>query len=87
MSDIEFGNNLTERTSVKGKKERTQYRALGDSERENYRLRETIYTTVNYINYIYYCKLYQLYILLLDNLILFHMLMGDGQPLYPPCAK
>ena len=34
-------DNLTERTSVKGEKERTQYGALGDSERENYRLRET----------------------------------------------
>ena len=42
MSNIEFRNNLTEVTSVKGKKERTQYGALGDSERENYRLRETI---------------------------------------------
>ena len=42
MSDIEFENNLTERTIVKGEKERTQYGALGDSKRENYRLRETI---------------------------------------------
>ena len=42
MSNVEFRNNLTEGTSVKGKKERTQYGALGDSERENYRLRETI---------------------------------------------
>ena len=29
MSNIEFRNNLTEGTSVKGKKERTQYGALG----------------------------------------------------------
>ena len=42
MSNIEFWNNLTEGTSVEGEKERTQYRALGESERENYRLRETI---------------------------------------------
>ena len=41
MSNIEFGNNLTEETSVKSAKERTQYGALGDSKRENYRLRET----------------------------------------------
>ena len=47
MSDIEFGSNLTEGTSVKSEKERTQYRAMGDSERENYCLRETItYFTV-----------------------------------------
>ena len=39
MSDIEFGNNLTKRTSVKGEKERAQYGALGDSERENYHLK------------------------------------------------
>ena len=42
MSDIEFGNNLNEGTSVKSEKERTQYGALGDSERENYSLMETI---------------------------------------------
>ena len=42
MSDIEFGNNLTAGTSVKSEKERTQYGALGNSEKENYRLRETI---------------------------------------------
>ena len=42
MSNIEFRNNLTEGTSVKGKKERTKYGALGDSERENYCLGETI---------------------------------------------
>ena len=42
MSNIEFRNNLTEGTSVKSEKERTQYGALGDSERENYHLRETI---------------------------------------------
>ena len=33
---------LTEGTSVKSEKERTQYRALGDTERWNYSLRETI---------------------------------------------
>ena len=49
MSNIEFRNNLTEGTSVKGKKERIQYRALGDSERENYRLRETI----TYFNFLF----------------------------------
>ena len=49
MSDIEFGDNLTERTSVKGEKERTQYSALGDSERENYYLRETI----TYLNFLF----------------------------------
>ena len=32
MSNNEFRNNLPERTSVKGEKERTQYGALGDSE-------------------------------------------------------
>ena len=42
ISNIEFRNNLTEGTSVKGEKERIQYGALGDSERENYCLRETI---------------------------------------------
>ena len=42
MSDIEFGNNLTEGTSLKSEKDRTQYGALGDSERENYHLRETL---------------------------------------------
>ena len=42
VSDIEFGNDLTEGTSVKSEKERTQYGALGDTERENYSLREII---------------------------------------------
>ena len=49
MSNIEFRNNLTKGTSVKGKKERTQYRALGDSKRENYRLKETI----TYFNFLF----------------------------------
>ena len=49
MSDIEFGNNLTEGTGVKSEKERTQYGALEDSERENYRLRETI----TYFNFLF----------------------------------
>ena len=42
ISDIELGNNLTERISVKSEKERTQYGAFVDSEREDFRLRETI---------------------------------------------
>ena len=50
MSDIEFENNLNEGTSAKSEKERTQYRVLGDSERENYRLRETI----TYFNFFVY---------------------------------
>ena len=37
MSDIELRNNLAEGTSVKGKKERTHYGTLRNSERENYR--------------------------------------------------
>ena len=49
MSNVESRNNLTEGTSVKGKNERTQYGALGDSERENYRLRETI----TYFNFLF----------------------------------
>ena len=49
MSNIEFRNNLTEGTSVKGKKERTQYWALGDSKWENYHLRETI----TYFNFLF----------------------------------
>ena len=49
MNDTEFGNNLTEGTSVKSEKERTQYGALGDSERENYHLGETI----TYFNFLF----------------------------------
>ena len=42
VSDIEFGNDLTERTTVKDEKGRTQYRALRDTERKTYSHRETI---------------------------------------------
>ena len=49
MSNIEFSNNLTEGTSLEGEKERAQYGALGDSERENYRFRET----VTYFNFLF----------------------------------
>ena len=45
MSDIEFECNLTEGTMAKNEKVGTQYGALGDSERENYCLRETIKLT------------------------------------------
>ena len=49
MSNLEFLNNLTEGTSVEGEKERTQHRALGDSEREDYNLTETI----TYFNFLF----------------------------------
>ena len=49
VSDIEFVNNLTAETSVKSGKERTQYRASGDSKRANYSLRETI----TYFNFLF----------------------------------
>ena len=50
VGDIEFGNYLTEGTSVESEMERIQYRALGDTEAEHYSIRETI----TYFNFFVY---------------------------------
>ena len=42
VGDIEFRDNLTEGSSIEGKKKRTQYGTLGDTKGEKNSLGETI---------------------------------------------